>query len=188
MHRGFQREMRASRWFQSWLLFCLAHSFVFSYAINLLLQLGLGFGGQYGRELLSGWSCERALKAVFGVQEFSALTRSFIILALAVGSFISGHGALCLYHSCMFSSFFFLSINFHNTTFIWISLSASNSVTNINSLLNWKSCWIFTFESSLGLLLPYIYFYARFFSTMFNVRFFWNVNEESYFHVSETVS
>lgn len=107
MHRGFQREMRASRWFQSWLLFCLAHSFVFSYAINLLLQLGLGFGGQYGRELLSGWSCERALKAVFGVQEFSALTRSFIILALAVGSFISGHGALCLYHSCMFSSFFF---------------------------------------------------------------------------------
>lgn len=32
-----------------------------------------------------------------------------------------------------FSYFIFLSINFHNTAFFWISISACSSVTNITS-------------------------------------------------------
>lgn len=39
-----------------------------------------------------------------------------------------------------FSYFLLLSINFHNTAFVWISVSACSSVTNIISLLILESC------------------------------------------------
>lgn len=84
-----------------------------------------------------------------------------------------------LHHSYIYYIviFLYLSINFHNPVFIWISLSGSDSVTGIISLIIWGSCWIFHLSHTCYFT-RYIYFNVRFrnlhFPTIFSNIFLRN--------------